>query len=188
MSREELAAIEAQAALAHGLVEHAVALRLVDRADHALLEDLCCHPRDVECHEVRHQPHHGPIGALGEVHVAFDVDEAAQPRRAGVPEQAAFEQAAPEPAEVFAHEAVTHALREFGQTQCEVAQGDAAAAAREAPQHVAQATADEGLHGQRQPVQQPHQREQGIGGEVFATQAARVTHSATHSATRRGAL
>ena len=59
---------------------------------------------DVEAHEVRRQPHHRPVAALGQLHVALDMDQPPQPLRRGVPEEAALEEAAAEPAEVLARQ------------------------------------------------------------------------------------
>ncbi len=53
-------------------------------------------------HEVRREPHHRPGAPFGEMDVAFDVDQPAQPRRRRVPEKAALEEAAAEPAEMLA--------------------------------------------------------------------------------------
>ena len=65
--REKISALaEAQPAAAHRGVEHRVALRLVDRRHRARLEQLRGHAGHVQRHEVRHQPHHRPLAALGQ--------------------------------------------------------------------------------------------------------------------------
>ena len=60
--------------------------------------------------EMWHQPHHGLGTVLGQVHITFDMDQPPQPRGTGVPQQAAFKQAAPCPHEVFADEPALFSL------------------------------------------------------------------------------
>ena len=124
---------------------------------------------DVEAHEVRRQPHHRPVAALGQLHVALDVDQPLQPRRRGVPEQAALEQAAAEPAEVLARQALALRRRELGKAELEVAQGHLAARGDEVPAGAPEAVAQPRLHAERQPVQQPQQRQQCACGQERAS-------------------
>ena len=65
--------------------------------------------------------------SIGKADVALDVDQPLQSLRRRVPQQAALEQAAAEPAEVLARERSRAAARELGQAQLEVAQRDLAA-------------------------------------------------------------
>jgi hypothetical protein len=109
---------------------------------------------------VRRQPHHRLVAAVGEADVALDPDQAPEARRRCVPEQAALEEAAAEPAEVLLGEALAFAGAELGEAELEVAQGDLAARRHEMPAEAAHGTADRGLHAERQPVEQPQDRQQ----------------------------
>ena len=91
VAREDLGIAEAQAPAPQRCVHHRVALRLVDRDALALLEQQHRDAGDVERHEVRHQPHHRALAALGQRDVALDMDQPAQALRRCVPEQAALE-------------------------------------------------------------------------------------------------
>ena len=108
---------------------------------------------------------------VGELPVALDVDQAAQPRRRGKPQQAALEDAAAEPAEQAARDLLALLGRLFGKAQLQVAQGDAAPRAGRAPQQRAQGVAAGGLPGQRQPMEAPQESQQGVaartGSEFF---------------------
>jgi hypothetical protein len=106
---------------------------------------------------MRHQPHHRLFAARGQADVALDMDQALQPRRAGVPEQAALEQAAAEPAEMLAQQGLALGGRLVGKSELQVAPRDAPPAAAHAVQQRAETPADGGLQAQRQPVQQPEQ-------------------------------
>ena len=75
VAREDLGVAEPQAAATQCCVHDLVALALVDRDALARLEQQHRGASHVETHEVRCQPHHRPLAALGEMDIAFDVDE-----------------------------------------------------------------------------------------------------------------
>ena len=85
---------------------------------------------------------------------------------AGVPEQAAFQQAAGQPLEVFAHQGAALLLGQLRQAQLNVAQRDAAAPAGQGMQHQAQTAPHQRLHTQWQQMQQPDPCQQQAGKPV----------------------
>ena len=68
-------------------------VRLVDRAAAPCDVELNGRTRHVQPQKVRRQPHHRAGMGVGEAGRALDVDEPPQPRRRGVPEQTALQQA-----------------------------------------------------------------------------------------------
>jgi hypothetical protein len=96
VAREDLGVAEAQPPARSAASSTGSLCCLVDR------DPLCASGRehrgagDIEGHEVRGEPHDGPVAALGEADVTLDPDQPAQPRLRCVPEQPALEQAAPE--------------------------------------------------------------------------------------------
>jgi len=140
---EELgvALAQSQAGASHGGVDDRIGLRLVDRGDAPTDVQLDGHTGDVESDEVRHQPHHRPRVAVGERPVALDVDKAPQPRGRTKPQQPALEDAATEPREHLATQALALGHRHAGETQLEVAHRHAPTRSGHMPQHAAYCTA-----------------------------------------------
>ena len=83
----------------------------------------------------------------------------------------ALDRAARQPLEVATHDGAPLGLGQLGQAQLEVAQRDAPARAPQRVQQPAQPDADRRQHGQRQPVQQPHQRQHAVRADASRHQA-----------------
>jgi hypothetical protein len=141
-----------------------VALRLVDRGHRPALEQLRRDAGHVQRQEVRHQPHHRSLAALGQLDLAFDVDQPTQALGAGVPEQRAFDGAAAEPAEMLAQQHAALFGIQLGQAQLHVARRDAPPLSRHGVEHMAERAAQRRLQPQRQPMQQPQHGQQRVGG------------------------
>ena len=109
---------------------------------------------------MRHQPHHRLGAALGERHVAFDLDQAPQPIVRGKPEDAALDDAAAQPFEMGAHQRLPLGLGQLRKTQLDVALRDAPARAGHRMQQPADAAPQRSEHRQRQPMQQPQHAKQ----------------------------
>ena len=163
----------AQPALAHGRIQHQILLHLVHRSAGPAHMQLHRRTGHVQADEMRHQPHHRAVVAVGKTHIPFDLDQTAQPRDRRVPEQAPLQHAAAEPLEQRAGKALALARRQMRQTQLQVAQGDFTPRARKRPQQAPEGTSGRCLHRQRQPLEQPQKTQQ---------------QTATHHASSRGCL
>jgi hypothetical protein len=102
---------------------------------------------------MRHEPHHRPFAALGQMDVALDVDQPAQPLGRRVPEQPALEEAPAEPAEVRAREALARGERQLGKAELEVAQRDPAPRADDVPAEPAERASERRLDSERKPLE-----------------------------------
>ena len=111
----------------------------------------------------------GLLAPFGQMDVAFDVDQPAQPRRRRVPEQAALEQAAAEPAEMLLRKAHARLGRELGKAELEVAQRDTRREATTCQPSRPSSIAEHRLHASGSQLQQPKGRKQQPRAQEFAS-------------------
>ena len=121
------------------------------------LEQQHRHARHIQRQKVRHQPHHRLVAALGQAHITLHMDQALEPLGWRIPQQAAFQQTAGQPAEVLAHQGAAGLGVQLRQAQFHIAQRDAPARAGQPVQQRAQALPQCSLQTQRQVLKGPQE-------------------------------
>lgn len=157
LAREQQLVAETAAAAEQDPVEDCIGLRRVDADDVEAHRHR--HAAGVEAEEMRGEKDHRAAGGTFGVYPfrADDANQALDPGATAPPEDAAFEHAATEQAEVGFDEMFTVDRRKFGKTEVDVDLGNPPPLASETVERQAEGFAERREQAQRQEMQQPEQ-------------------------------